>query len=152
MKNLIQTIVSMSFVISSAIYSQGYGSYNQGSGGGYSDGSNSPSNMEKHYAPRAPQSPQSAQTQAYYPSSVGYQNNSQNYQNGSDASVNSAVLERLRNSPYLEDSRHIKVETKDGQVTLSGKVADKHEKGEIEIMIKNIPGVKSVKNDLETGK
>jgi hypothetical protein len=42
--------------------------------------------------------------------------------------------------------------TKDGKVTLKGTVTNKNEKNQIEYMVKNVEGVKSVSNDVDVQK
>lgn len=68
-----------------------------------------------------------------------------------DDVISSTVTQNLRSTPYFSDSaRNLQVMVKDGKVTLKGRVANKNEKNQIEYMVKNVDGVKSVSNDLET--
>ncbi len=72
-------------------------------------------------------------------------------QNVPDNVISSRIMQNLRSTPYLSDGAHnIQIVTKDGKVTLKGKVANSNEKNQIEYMIKNVEGVKSVSNDLDT--
>jgi len=70
-----------------------------------------------------------------------------------DELITSRVIQNLRNTPYFSNfAKNIRVITKEGKVTLKGRVADKNEKVQIEYMVKNVDGVKSVSNDLESEK
>ncbi len=70
-----------------------------------------------------------------------------------DDIITTKVIQNLRSTPYFSDSaKNIKVTAKDGKVTLKGKTANKNEKNQIEYMVKNVEGVRSVSNDLETEK
>ena len=72
-------------------------------------------------------------------------------QNIPDEAVNEMVLRNLLSTPYFSRSaKNLVVTTKEGKVTLKGKVANKNEKNQIEYMVKNVPGVKSVSIDVET--
>lgn len=67
-----------------------------------------------------------------------------------DQVISSRIIQNIRSTPYLSPAaRNIQVDTKDGKVTLKGKAFNKNEGYQIEYMIKNIEGVKSVSNDLE---
>ncbi len=70
-----------------------------------------------------------------------------------DEVVSSKVVQNLRSTPYFSSgAKNIEVSTKDGKVTLKGKVFNKNEKNQIDYMVKNVEGVKSVSNDLDTEK
>jgi len=70
-----------------------------------------------------------------------------------DEMITGRIMQNIRNTPYLSPlTRNIQVETKDGEVTLKGKVMNKDEGAQIMHMSKNVPGVKSVSNDLESEK
>lgn len=76
-----------------------------------------------------------------------------NAQNVPDDVITATVTQNLRSTPYFSDAaRNLQVMTKDGKVTLKGKVANKNERYQIEYMVKNVEGVKSVSNDLQTEK
>jgi osmotically-inducible protein OsmY len=68
-----------------------------------------------------------------------------------DNVISSRIMQNLRSTPYLSDgAQNIQVQTKDGTVTLKGKVSNSNEKNLVEYMVKNVAGVKSVSNDLDT--
>lgn len=70
-----------------------------------------------------------------------------------DDRISAHIMRNLRSIPYFSNgAKNIQVMTKDGKVTLTGKVVNKNEKNQIEYMVKNVVGVKSVSNDLETEK
>lgn len=70
-----------------------------------------------------------------------------------DQAITSRVMQNIRSTPYFSPAaKNIRVSTKDGKVTIQGKAANKNEKNQIEYMIKNVPGVKSVDNDIESEK
>lgn len=93
---------------------------------------------------------QESTTQSTWSSWMG---KSDNKSNVPDEAITMTVLDNLRNTPYLSYSaKNIQVMTKDGKVTLKGKVANKNEKNLVEYIVKNIEGVKSVSNDLSTEK
>jgi osmotically-inducible protein OsmY len=68
-----------------------------------------------------------------------------------DEAITTRVIQNIRSTPYFSNAaKNIQVVTKDGKVTLKGKVTNSNEKNQIEYMIKNVEGVKSVSNDLES--
>jgi hypothetical protein len=62
------------------------------------------------------------------------------------AEIRQSVMAR---SDLSTDAHNVKIITKDGVVTLRGPVADQAEKDAIAAMAQNVPGVKSVVNELE---
>jgi BON domain len=72
-------------------------------------------------------------------------------QNVPDNVISTRVMQNLRSTPYLSDgAQNLQVTTKEGKVSLKGKVANSNEKNQIEYMVKNVEGVKSVSNNLDT--
>lgn len=149
--------------ISSLAYSQsGYSSYPQT----YNQGSQPYGQQSQFYDSRS-QSYQNQPYQTTYGQQGYYQEDSRKAYNdrnqssnwfGSDKKdqqvpdqvITSQVMQNIRSTSYLSPlTRNIQVETKDGKVTLKGKAFNKNEGYQIEYMAKNIPGVKSVSNDLE---
>lgn len=67
-----------------------------------------------------------------------------------DQVITSRVMQNLRSTPYLSNAaKNIQVITRDGAVTLKGKAANENEGMQIEYMVKNVPGVTSVDNELQ---
>lgn len=67
---------------------------------------------------------------------------------GDDDRIVSAAKHSYVYRTYLKDDR-IKIQSKDGIVTLKGEVASQSEKSMAEDTVENLPGVKSVDNQLE---
>lgn len=65
----------------------------------------------------------------------------------SDERINDDVHDRLTEDPHLDASR-ITVAVKDGEVTLSGAVSDRHAKHHAEHIVEDLSGVKHVQNNL----
>lgn len=65
----------------------------------------------------------------------------------SDERINDDVHDRLTEDPHLDASR-ISVTVKDGEVTLSGQVSDRHAKHHAEHIVEDLSGVKHVQNNL----
>ncbi len=70
-----------------------------------------------------------------------------------DQTITSLVKDALMHDiRFAKDFSAFTVSTKDGVVTVSGKVADAVEKAAVAQVISTIPGVKSVDNKLEVAK
>lgn len=129
--------------ISSLIYSQSGYSYT--SQGVYSQGFDSYSMYDRPDQPYQSQVYQNGYEQEKYDNKLERQI--------PDQVITNHVIQNLKNTPYLSPSaRDIEVETKDGKVKLKGKVLNKNEEYQIEYMVKNIRGVKSVSTNLEAEK
>lgn len=68
-----------------------------------------------------------------------------------DQEVISHIRQLISSNQSLSPgSRNIQITSKDGKVTLEGRVRNKNEKNQIESMIKNVEGVEKVNNNLST--
>lgn len=65
----------------------------------------------------------------------------------SDERISDDVHDRLTEDPHL-DASTVSVTVKDGEVTLSGTVDDRHAKHHAEHIVEDLPGVKHVQNNL----
>lgn len=165
MKKLLSLIILSSFTLVSSSYAQNYGSYDQSK---YNDPYNSPQGYpSQSYQTPNQQGAYGANYQNQMSSRNAYQNDSQKTNNQSgwwssnddssqnvpDDVISSNVMQNLRSTPYFSmGARNLQVTTKDGKVTLNGTVANKNEKNQIEYMVKNVQGVKSVSNNMNTEK
>lgn len=170
MKNLAKVALLLSFSVSSLIYAQNYGyqqapqySYETNRSDYYPSQPGSPYNQGGQYNDYRYQNRyDGGMNQGYYPSTESEKNqnswtswygNDDKGQKVPDEVISSNVIRNLRGTPYFSNSaKNIQVSTKDGKVTLKGKAANKNEKNQIEYMVKNVQGVDSVSNDLETEK
>lgn len=127
-------------------YSQPYGQQDQSYGGGYQPYQPYQPNQNQYYQ----QGYQPDNRQSNWSNEYGKDNKDQKVP---DEVITTSILQNIRSTPYLSPSaRNIQAETKDGKVTLKGKVMNKNEGYQIEYMAKNVQGVKSVSNDLESEK
>ena len=69
----------------------------------------------------------------------------------SDARIREDVCDRLADAPFI-DASDIEVVVKEGEVTLSGTVANREQKRRSEDVIDTVPGVKDVQNRLRVSR
>lgn len=129
----------------SGYYSQPYGQPGQSNyGGGY------PSYDNQNYQN---QNAQQGYSQPADKSQSSWFGSDKKDQQVPDEVITTRIFQNIRSTPYLSPLvRNIQVETKEGKVTLKGKVANDNEGYQIEYMAKNVEGVKSVSNKLEAQK
>jgi BON domain len=180
MKNLEKLIIISSIFVSSLAYAQNYGypQYPQSQQYPYErNGYNYPSSQQGYSQPYNNQMGQYRENNPMGQYREGYRSNEpskgyssqettkrsehswidwfrsgeRNVPNVPDEIITRDVIQNLRNTPYFSNlAKNIQVMAKEGRVTLRGKVANRNERNQIEFMVKNVQGVKSVANDLET--
>jgi osmotically-inducible protein OsmY len=69
----------------------------------------------------------------------------------SDDFISDTIMQKLAADPVVKGGA-IKVDVKDGSVTLSGKVEEMKQKNKAEKIAKKVDGVKSVTNDIQLAK
>jgi len=160
MKKLTQILIISCFGMAAVGYAQGYNyESNYPSQGNYSG---QPQNYQTQPQYRDNQGMNPGQRATYQDQNYKQSNQSSwtnwmssddKNQNVPDDVITSNAMQNLMSTPYLSPTaQRIQVATKDGKVTLKGRAANKNEKNLVEYIVKNVPGVKSVSNDLETEK
>lgn len=136
-------------------YQVGYRTYDGYQGGDYNQNRNYQRPYQSQYndAPGSYQGANYPASPSPFGSNIAWGDSDNKDQKVPDNVISTRVMENLMNTPYLSPgARNIQATAKDGKVTLKGRVANSNEKNMIEYMVKNVVGVKSVSNDLETEK